>query len=61
VDGTLAREQVVIDGRDVLLTQVLRQFRLMTGKEMPAALALETLGRRSANVPQTVSLREVGV
>jgi 3-dehydroquinate dehydratase/shikimate dehydrogenase len=61
VDGPLAREQVVIDGRDVLLTQVLRQFRLMTGKEMPAALALETLGRRSANVPQTVSLRNVGV
>jgi 3-dehydroquinate dehydratase/shikimate dehydrogenase len=60
VGGTLAREQVVIDGRDVLVTQVLRQFRLMTGKEMPAALALETLGRRSSNVPQTVSLQNVG-
>jgi len=35
VDSTLARRQVVIDGRDVLLTQVRNQFRLMTGKEMP--------------------------
>ena len=40
-----AREQVVIDGRDVLLTQVLRQFRMMTGKEMSPIIALETLGR----------------
>lgn len=45
VGGTLEREQVVIDGRDVLLTQVLHQFRMMTGREMSAALALETLGR----------------
>jgi 3-dehydroquinate dehydratase/shikimate dehydrogenase len=28
-------EKVVIDGRDVLLTQVSRQFRMMTGNEMP--------------------------
>lgn len=35
VDSTLARRQIVIDGRDVLLTQVRNQFRLMTGKEMP--------------------------
>lgn len=49
VGGTLARERVVIDGRDVLLTQVLQQFRMMTGKEMSAALALETLGRPTAN------------
>lgn len=49
VGSTLAREQVVIDGRDVLLTQVLHQFRMMTGKEMSAALARETLGRSTAN------------
>jgi 3-dehydroquinate dehydratase/shikimate dehydrogenase len=48
VGGTLAREQTVIDGRDVLLTQVFRQFRLMTGNEMPSTVALETLGRRAA-------------
>lgn len=48
VGSTLAREQQsVIDGRDVLLTQVLQQFRMMTGHEMSAALALETLGRRT--------------
>jgi 3-dehydroquinate dehydratase/shikimate dehydrogenase len=35
VNSTLARQQVAIDGRDVLLTQVRNQFRLMTGKEMP--------------------------
>jgi 3-dehydroquinate dehydratase / shikimate dehydrogenase len=47
IDSTLGRERVAIDGRDVLLTQVLRQFRLMTGREMPADVALETLGRRA--------------
>jgi 3-dehydroquinate dehydratase/shikimate dehydrogenase len=45
VGSTLAREQIAIDGRDVLLTQVLHQFRLMTGKEMPATVAGEKLGR----------------
>lgn len=47
VGGTLKRDGVVIDGRDVLLSQVLRQFRLMTGVEMPEAVALRTLGRKS--------------
>lgn len=51
VGSTLAREQVAIDGRDVLLTQVLHQFRLMTGKEMPATVAGEKLGRRDSVVP----------
>ncbi|MCM3905981.1 MAG: type I 3-dehydroquinate dehydratase [Pyrinomonadaceae bacterium] len=46
VKTTLARDQIAIDGRDVLLTQVLHQFRLMTGKEMSATLAAEQLGRR---------------
>ena len=45
VTSMRAREQVVIDGRDVLVTQVMRQFQIMTGKEMPATLARETLGR----------------
>ena len=35
VDTTRARRQLAIDGRDVLVTQVSHQFRLMTGKEMP--------------------------
>jgi 3-dehydroquinate dehydratase/shikimate dehydrogenase len=49
VGNTLAREHIVIDGRDVLLTQVRHQFRMMTGMEMSADLALETLGRRTAS------------
>jgi 3-dehydroquinate dehydratase/shikimate dehydrogenase len=54
VGSTLAREQVAIDGRDVLLTQVLHQFRLMTGKEMPATVAGEKLGRRPEDVAAVV-------
>jgi 3-dehydroquinate dehydratase/shikimate dehydrogenase len=50
VGSTLAREQVVIDGRDVLLTQVLRQFRMMTAHEMPLSIAAEAVGRR---IPET--------
>jgi len=49
VDSTLARRQIAIDGRDVLVTQVRNQFRLMTGKEMSASLAHEVLGRRNGN------------
>jgi 3-dehydroquinate dehydratase/shikimate dehydrogenase len=48
VDGILARDQVIIDGRDVLLTQVLRQFHMMTQREMPISIASEALGRRAA-------------
>lgn len=44
VASTVSPEQLAIDGREVLLTQVLRQFQLMTGKEMPAALVREKLG-----------------
>ena len=44
VGGTLAREQLAIDGRDVLVSQVLQQFRLMTKKEMPSFIASEMLG-----------------
>jgi 3-dehydroquinate dehydratase / shikimate dehydrogenase len=36
VDTTLARHQVAIDGRHVLITQVRKQFLLMTGQEMPS-------------------------
>ena len=43
VGTTRARHQVAIDGRDVLVTQVRKQFQLMTGKEMPATLARRVL------------------
>jgi shikimate dehydrogenase len=36
-----------VDGLEVLLIQVLRQFRLMTGLEMPLELARESLGFQS--------------
>ena len=45
IANTNAREQIAIDGRDVLLTQVVRQFRMMTGRELPPGIALEALGR----------------
>jgi 3-dehydroquinate dehydratase/shikimate dehydrogenase len=38
------RLQKPIDGRDVLLSQVLRQFRMMTGREMPVNLMRKKLG-----------------
>ena len=44
VAGALALDRVAVDGRAVLLTQVLRQFHMMTGLEMSANLARETLG-----------------
>ncbi len=43
VGTTRARRQTTIDGRDVLVTQVCRQFQLMTGKEMSTALARKIL------------------
>jgi 3-dehydroquinate dehydratase / shikimate dehydrogenase len=36
IDSTVARQQIAIDGRHVLMTQVRKQFLLMTGKEMPS-------------------------
>lgn len=43
VDTTRARQQIAIDGRDVLVTQVRHQFRMMTGKEMSVSFAHEVL------------------
>ena len=43
VGTTRARRQIAIDGRDVLVTQVRRQFQLMTGKEMSTDLARKIL------------------
>ena len=39
----LARGGAAIDGYDVLLTQVRRQFQLMTGLEMPLEIDRETV------------------
>jgi 3-dehydroquinate dehydratase/shikimate dehydrogenase len=43
VNTTRARHQLAIDGRDVLVTQVSHQFRLMTGKEMPIPQIMKIL------------------
>lgn len=44
VAGAGRNGRVVIDGREVLLAQVRRQFQMMTGMEMPESLAREKLG-----------------
>jgi len=45
VSNSVGLGRTVIDGRDVLLTQVLRQFQIMTGREISARLVRETLGQ----------------
>lgn len=47
IDRALSVGLRTVDGLEVLLIQVLRQFRLMTGLEMPMELARERLGLRS--------------
>jgi len=42
--AAIAQGAVAIDGREVLLSQALGQFRGMTGREMPVELARELLG-----------------
>jgi 3-dehydroquinate dehydratase/shikimate dehydrogenase len=44
VAATRARGQVAIDGRDVLRTQAMSQFQLMTGESMPAEVPSRILG-----------------
>lgn len=43
VSATLVRGGIAIDGYDVLLRQVRKQFQLMTGVEMPAMLGRDTV------------------
>jgi len=60
VGSTVGRDQSVIDGRDVLLTQVAQQFRMMTGREMSSELALKALGSQTATAhPGFVGCRQV--
>jgi 3-dehydroquinate dehydratase / shikimate dehydrogenase len=40
----LARGVLVVEGREVLLTQAVRQFACMTGRSMPETLAVSVLG-----------------
>jgi len=50
VSGILARGGTVVDGYDVLLSQVRKQFRLMVGREMPHVIGRELALRGLANV-----------
>ena len=50
VAGALALDRVAVDGREVLLTQVLRQFQMMTGREKPIHLMREKLGMEEVMV-----------
>ncbi|MCI0488177.1 MAG: type I 3-dehydroquinate dehydratase [Blastocatellia bacterium] len=45
VESAIAQGRKAIDGREVLFTQVRRQFRLMTGEDMPLDLEREVAGR----------------
>jgi 3-dehydroquinate dehydratase/shikimate dehydrogenase len=47
VTATRARGQITIDGRDVLRTQAMSQFHLMTGEPMPAEVPASILGWRA--------------
>lgn len=44
VAGAFASGRTAIDGKEVLLIQAQRQFRIMTNQEMPPGLARDTLG-----------------
>ncbi len=44
VTRTRGPGRITIDGWDMLITQAMRQFELMTGSEMPDGLARQTLG-----------------
>jgi shikimate 5-dehydrogenase len=46
VSSTRSLGCIAVGGKDVLLAQAVRQFEMMTGKEMPITLARETLGMK---------------
>jgi len=50
VSGILARGGTVVDGYDVLLSQVRKQFRLMVGRDMPHVIGRELAHYGPANV-----------
>ncbi|HEY6253493.1 MAG TPA: type I 3-dehydroquinate dehydratase, partial [Candidatus Angelobacter sp.] len=57
VSAVLARGGAAIDGYDVLLTQVRKQFQLMTGLEMPEIIDRETvLAGKTANFSSSAPL-----
>lgn len=61
VSGVLARGGKVVDGYDVLLSQVRKQFRLMVGKEMPDVIGREHADRAPANLNMKAARMEAVV
>jgi 3-dehydroquinate dehydratase/shikimate dehydrogenase len=55
VEHARSRGLITIDGKEVLLIQVARQFRMMIGREMPEGLAHQVLGLEP---PRTFRERE---
>jgi 3-dehydroquinate dehydratase/shikimate dehydrogenase len=53
VSAVLERGGTAIDGYDVLLVQVRKQFHLMTGLEMPDRISRETVLGNIADMPRT--------
>ncbi|MBZ5505858.1 MAG: type I 3-dehydroquinate dehydratase [Acidobacteriia bacterium] len=53
VSAVLERGGTAIDGHDVLLVQVRKQFHLMTGLEMPDGISRETVLSNTAYMPRT--------
>ena len=53
VSAVHARGGTAIDGYDVLLTQVRKQFHLMTGLEMPAGISREMVSGAGDFIPRT--------
>ena len=49
VEHMRANGRIAIDGKDILITQAMSQFRLMTGQEMPDDVVLQVLGRARAS------------
>lgn len=47
VTGVVARGGFVIDGYDVLLNQVRKQFQMMTGRELPSSIGRHTVNART--------------
>jgi 3-dehydroquinate dehydratase/shikimate dehydrogenase len=50
IQHTRGNGQIAIDGKDILITQAMSQFRLMTGQEMPDDVVYQVLGRTRASV-----------
>lgn len=61
VSGILARGGTVVDGYDVLLSQVRKQFKLMVGREMPDMIGHELAHCGAANLNESVRMEAIQI